>query len=215
MFCDLPRDLQEKIYNGLDVFDRTSLNIALPKTSQFSHKNKHLEKKLGVLVTAVKKGHVKKLSLNVKNFLSSLCAQDSTIDIINEHIPNANLVRSKTDYSKIELEEFCALARGITAEHYEAALSNPIFCNPSFCKKAVEHTLLVNPGLFDYIVTKKPNLLHEDSKRHVRFFSTIPGSLAMMLKHFVYSREEIIDMYAYCIDNMSTDCAEILYKLIN
>jgi hypothetical protein len=52
MFLDLPIELQEKIYDNLEITDRVNLNIALPRNSKIiktTKTNKEKDKRIGLL----------------------------------------------------------------------------------------------------------------------------------------------------------------------
>lgn len=85
MFLDLPRDLQEKVADCLDVHDRTRLNCALPKAEQGCKRPK--DKALGIMYHAIKKKYVKHVSLYMKQFLNDLPPGDVTVDEIARLIP--------------------------------------------------------------------------------------------------------------------------------
>ncbi len=103
-FLDLPKNVQEKVFEGLHVNDRVRFNIALPRHQKFketTHTNNIKDKKLGVLVKSLKTRKVTTLSPAIMCFLSTVSKDDPTIKDICDMFPETNHVfDSKSKYSE-------------------------------------------------------------------------------------------------------------------
>ena len=103
MILDFPIDVQEMIYKKLEVYDRVRLKIALPKQHTLKFNDPALERKLGILVTALKKKRVTHLSNKMKIFLvSSVKKDDPTLNTITQNFPWDFVLKKTTEDYIIE-----------------------------------------------------------------------------------------------------------------
>lgn len=106
MFTELPRGVQEKIFDSLHVKDRAKLNMALPKPLKFTKTiktSKDVDKKLGVIANAFKKNRIKRVNGQLKSFLLKINEDDPTIQDIVQQFPELKpLYKTKTSSSIIE-----------------------------------------------------------------------------------------------------------------
>lgn len=209
MFCDLPKDIKEKIFDNLDIFDRTRLNMALPKHSKMCHKNRSSENKLGVVTKAIKKKYITKPSPQVRNFFSTIDHSDPTTLLINEIIPSIVFKNKEIDHVSIEKDQLKEIIKNADRATFEKMRANPLLGDIDIQKSLMQTCLIYNPALFDYIASN--NLIDKEYARsHIKYYCTIDDCLNVIIKHFVLSDTEVKDMYTACILEMSTKCANIL-----
>lgn len=125
MFLDLPPNVQQLIYNQLDVCDRAKLAIALQKIENankvIKYKDKTSEKKLGILSKSIVKKRVVKLSETMMEFLTkSVDPSDSTLGVIAESFPIVNTIINKTHVKSIAER----ITEGIVSKEFLDELRN-------------------------------------------------------------------------------------------
>lgn len=94
-FLELPKNVQEKIFESLHVRDRARLNIVLPqnqKLNSTTNTNYHKDRKLGVLVKSLKTQKVRNISPEIMCFLKSVQRKDPTTNDIIELFPEVENV---------------------------------------------------------------------------------------------------------------------------
>ena len=87
MITTLPIEIQQDIYNKLNVKERIHFEIALGKNKPIQTKQKDKEKKLGILAKAIEKNKITKISRPIKEFLKTCDPSDPTIQEITHVFP--------------------------------------------------------------------------------------------------------------------------------
>lgn len=112
IFLDLPRDLQEEVFKCLDVHHRMRLNMVMPMSVKFIS-NKHHDRKLGVLASAIRKGRVAKLSKAMQDFLRTVPKWDPTLCEISQKFPEVNTIEYQETVSSLpEKLRHCKIDKG-------------------------------------------------------------------------------------------------------
>lgn len=124
MFTDLPRDIQENIFQRLKPEDRIKMKLALPKTSNLYNKNK--DKKLAVVSNYFKKNRTN--ILNKKEYISPLI-----IEFMNKYKTDHLVQKYRDEFGikdKIDPDNcdiVIAINNNLFSEDIEYKWSNP--CN--------------------------------------------------------------------------------------
>jgi len=215
-FLDLPFDLRAKVYNSLNVQDRTRLNIALPKQYKKEMKPIKTEKRLGVLSNAIKKKRVTKLSRAMTDFLcTQVSKEDPTLQDISAilSIPplvlTSNIITAESIAAASTREQFEHIIRNVPPELYDNVIAHPMFNSRSPQTVMADYYVLCNSVLFDYIATNQKTDIAR-FRSSIKFTVYSVDILRVILKHFTLTPEERDAMYVYAIENMYTDSAALL-----
>lgn len=93
MFLNLPVEVQQTVFDSLDVKDRTKLNMALPKEGKMKHVSSEKEKKLGILYRAITKKTLTHLTPTIKGFLRTCDVNDVTLKAIAAEFPEERIIQ--------------------------------------------------------------------------------------------------------------------------
>jgi hypothetical protein len=111
MITTLPVEIQQTIYDKLNVKDRTILEIALGKNKAIQTKPKYKEKKLCIIAKAIEKKKITKISRPIKDFLKTCDPSDPTIIEITNVFPEVPMSPSfetlnhKIIHGQVKLED--------------------------------------------------------------------------------------------------------------
>lgn len=146
MFLELPKDIQEKIYDMMHIKDRVNLNKALPTTDKITRTiktNQQKDNKLRMTYYFFKK---RKNKISIKNkiyhFIIKNIEDPTCQDIMNELFPPSNLsiqntVELNPIFYKIEQE---LMNNIISEELFNKLPENVTYDNVSFLKDIIIKT---------------------------------------------------------------------------
>lgn len=202
MFTKLPLDIQEKIYNLLPVDSRVSLSMALPKDAPKKFiKDKKEERKLGVLVKAIKKKKFKKLTPVSKEFISKLDKSDPTLDEISQHIPEVKELLENNNKTS-------------TLNDIEYVLKNDKHTRPDIlASQIMKHDAYIN-------VDTRPYLLYIClvSNHHVFEAMYASGADVSGIKNYIQFTSHDLKLFKftwkYVEKNLTQDEFDVLYEKI-
>ena len=100
-FLELPSDLQQRVYGRLTVDDRTRLRASLPSAVARRVSSKHhpaVEKRLCVMLKAIRKRRIPRLTGRMLEFLRTMCTRsDPTIAELQAAFPETAIVLPEND----------------------------------------------------------------------------------------------------------------------
>lgn len=215
MLLSLPFDLQDKIYGMLSVKDRVRLNMCLPKQNRDRYKPLHEEKKLGVISIAIQKKRIKKLTPQMKAFLTQkVSRKDPTfaelVDVFPELVPGQSsgqlTLEAVKDMDHTQVMDVLKKAR---PSEYDIISTHRMFEDEFQRISILFHCLLYNHAMFRFLVSS--GKMDVNMLRSSLIFTTHNVSNAkLVLEYMAASKEELEEMYVKAMGDMHIDVAEFL-----
>lgn len=234
-FLDFPYDIQEVIYNKLNVIDK----CAFDRTAKFKYQRRCIEnqKQLGVLYKLIMQKQITELSLMQLRTLSiynKLYPEDPTIQEIALIFPSVYNEPYETVYDKLK-------SGNITEDYLNNIVFNDLYTSQYLYKQDLDqiiaeqkvdifkilyknehfqkyinqlrnhiyHKIIeyCNEDLFVYIRTNQifgDEMFYDYIKRDIAFL-TDTKKRKFMIKHTIYTREEIETIKKRCLNNLYID----------
>jgi hypothetical protein len=238
-FMELPHDVQKIVYNKLNVRDRINLKAVLPKkhTHVVCSKDTKMENKLGVVATAIKKHKIKKLSIEVKYFLSTIPKDDPTISeifkvfpdshvniVIDQTMIKTNIINGNVTFDEVQsfFEYIDVINDDIVCKSHP--ISFDMMMGITRFKDFVMHNKLqVCFGLINYMNVSLLAHIKSHPNYNIILSTSLPeyywdimldnkDKLALMMDYFHRTDGEFETLWIKCIDKMCLDSAAAVDK---
>lgn len=215
IFDILPSEMLLEINKHLDVYSRTKFSIALPKPMKIKPKCKVAEKKLGIIVKAIKKKRInnKNLSSNIKQQLAKTPKDDPTFEIIKEHIPSIDIDvdifrENKPLFKDLIRDDIQKLLQSCSNEQFNELYKKYTQVFDNHTKFII---LLYNPKLFEYILKNKREFMDSfDINYYLPNLTCNLESIKLAIEHYDISQEVLMKTYIKSIENFNLETSEFI-----
>jgi hypothetical protein len=229
----LPNDLQDSIYQCLTVDDRVRLRCALPPDARKRvPKPQRNEKRLGVLLKAIRKRRIVRLSRPATEFLRIQCARDDpTVAEIERTFPEitASLDRGSKTTLHDKLKDGSLLPADLASieddgdinvglchpASFDVLIGDERFARLASANKVSSIIIYGNTKLLEHLATALPGM-YTAGMAHAHAYTVTYGTMwgqdsaAILLRHVAYSREELDGLWTKAMDDMEVEVAETI-----
>ena len=151
MITNLPSEVLSLIHTRLEVNDRVKFRMSLPKESIKPPASKDHEKKLGVLMKALKAKRLPAISSTIAKFLSKLPSEDPHVNIVVDLYPDAKSLFHPVSPSPVNLqrsvEDVYEQMETCSPEEFEELRKHPRLSDVIILNRLVLH----NHRVFEYV----------------------------------------------------------------